>query len=152
MYSKLRTSLRDCKSLTCTVLCRSTAWTRPQEPKNNQWPTTSSLSSDTSYDWELTFRDSSSNFHRKSFQKNFTWLTLVNRFKLSGSRGLFTWKSVPYLLHFYCGSGSPKYFFGGGTKARYKWTDWWKNKLHGNFSLWGYKVEQDNSLKGEMGT
>lgn len=37
MSLKLRNSVRDYESLIFTVLCRITAWTRPQEPKDNQF-------------------------------------------------------------------------------------------------------------------
>ena len=79
--------------------------------------------SDTSCDWELTFHDNSPNFLRKSFQKNFTLLTLVNRSELSGSRGLLTSKGVQYFLHLYCGSGlfffsvEGTFFLVGGAKV-----------------------------------
>ena len=78
---------------------------------DNQWPTNLVPVSDTSCDWELTFHDNSSNIQRKSFQKNFTLLTLVNRSKLSGSQGLLTSKGVQYFLHLYCGSGVFFFFF-----------------------------------------
>ena len=37
MYLKLRNSVRDYESLIFTVLCIITAWTRPQESKDNQF-------------------------------------------------------------------------------------------------------------------
>lgn len=37
MSLKLRNSVRDYESLIFTMLCRITAWTRPQEPKDNQF-------------------------------------------------------------------------------------------------------------------